>query len=149
MARLIISSPDGKRGIFELTKPVITIGRGSANDLVLNDGSVSRFHAVVKQMEEGVVIADRGSTNGVRINDLRIEAETAIQNGDIAQVGSFEIRFESVDHVAFDVHKAEVPSSLDQFVQGMSGIVSLPPGVTPAGVDDLMREVKKLERDNY
>ena len=39
MARLIITSPDGKRGILELNKPVISIGRGSANDLVLNDGS--------------------------------------------------------------------------------------------------------------
>ena len=43
MARLIISSPDGKNGILELNKPVITVGRGNANDLVLNDGSVSRF----------------------------------------------------------------------------------------------------------
>ena len=32
MARLIISSPEGKRGILELTKPVITIGRGNANE---------------------------------------------------------------------------------------------------------------------
>ena len=47
MARLIISSPDGKNGILELNKPLITVGRGNANDLVLNDASVSRFHAVV------------------------------------------------------------------------------------------------------
>ena len=49
MARLLISSPDGKRGILELNKPELTIGRGNANDLVLNDGSVSRSHAVIRQ----------------------------------------------------------------------------------------------------
>ena len=66
MARLIINSPDGKRGILELNKPVISIGRGSANDLVLYDSSVSRFHAVIKQQaDQSVSIADRGSTNGV------------------------------------------------------------------------------------
>ena len=37
MARLLISSPDGKRGILEITKPVITVGRGHSNDLVLNE----------------------------------------------------------------------------------------------------------------
>ncbi len=36
MSRIIISSPEGKRGILELTKPVVTLGRGNANDLVLN-----------------------------------------------------------------------------------------------------------------
>jgi len=79
MARLIINSPDGKRGILELKKPVITIGRGSANDLVLNDTSVSRFHAVIKVAEDDVVtIADRGSTNGVLINAKRILADTVL-----------------------------------------------------------------------
>ena len=42
MARLIISSPDGKKGVLELTKAVTALGRGNANDLVLNDASVSR-----------------------------------------------------------------------------------------------------------
>ena len=56
MARLLISSPDGKRGILEITKPVITVGRGHSNDLVLNDSSVSRFHAVIKQLPDGTIV---------------------------------------------------------------------------------------------
>ena len=89
MARLIISAPDGKRGILELTKPLITIGRGNANDLVLNDPSVSRFHAVVKQSPQGaVLIADRGSTNGVMVNGTRITAEIELQKGDRARIGA-------------------------------------------------------------
>lgn len=145
MARLIISSPDGKRGIYELTKPVITVGRGSANDLVLNDSSVSRLHAVVKQLEDGaVVIADRGSTNGVRINGARIESEIGIQNGDTAQVGSYEIRFESVDDIAFDIHQAEIPSDIGELLH--TGI-ALP---LPAnGAENSVHQIRKLERENY
>ena len=59
MSRIIISGPDGKRGVLELTKPLVSIGRGSANDLVLQDSSVSRFHAVIKVHNGKAVIADR------------------------------------------------------------------------------------------
>ena len=104
MARLIIASPDGKRGVYEITKPVVTIGRGSANDLVLEHESVSRLHAVIKQSADGVVvIGDRGSTNGVRLNSAPLRAETPIRNGDCAELGRFKIFFESVDDIAFEV----------------------------------------------
>src|SRR6185369_6236954 len=90
MARLIISSPEGKRGILELTKPVITIGRGNANDLVLNNNRVSRFHAVVKINASGdILIADRGSTNGVLINGERIIGETLLRNEDHITIGDY------------------------------------------------------------
>src|SRR5262252_8056831 len=97
MSRLIISAPDGKRGILELNKPVITIGRGNANDLVLNDASVSRFHAVVKLDGNTVVIADRGSTNGVILNGERITQESELKSGDVAALGSYQLRLEHVD----------------------------------------------------
>src|SRR5215467_15765574 len=91
MPRLIISAPDGKKGILELNKPVVTVGRGNANDLVLNDPSISRFHAVVKLDNKKVLIADRGSTNGVVLNGERIARESELKNGDIAFLGSYQI----------------------------------------------------------
>src|SRR5215510_2495980 len=97
MACLIISTPDGKRGILEITKPIITIGRGNANDLVLNDSSVSRFHAVVKLNDNKVVIADRGSTNGVVLNGERISQDAELKNGDVAVLGSYRLLLEHVD----------------------------------------------------
>lgn len=153
MACLIIGTPDGKRGILEITKPVITIGRGNANDLVLNDTSVSRFHCVVKQRGDGtVVIADRGSTNGVRVNGKSIEQEAVIQNGDLANIGLYTIRFESVDDVAFDVRKAEMPPALERLIrQSQRGSFS-PPGSldTPTGtLEDLVEQVRQLEREKH
>jgi adenylate cyclase len=135
MARLIISSPDGKRGVLEITRPVVTIGRGGANDLVLEDSSVSRLHAVVKQRQDGsVVIADRGSTNGVQINGAAIDGETTIHSGDVAAIGAFEIQFESVDDVAFDVHSAQMPAALAELL------------AAPAAAPE---ELEKLQRENY
>ena len=113
MARLILTSPNGPSGILELTKPVVTIGRGSANDLVLDDESVSRFHAVLKQEKNGgVLVADRGSTNGVVVNGKPISTETALGHGDVVKVGIYELKFESTDVGTMVIRKAEIPSTL-------------------------------------
>lgn len=149
MARLIISAPDGKRGILELTKPVITVGRGNANDLVLNDPSVSRFHAVVKQSAEGaVVIADRGSTNGVMVNGTRIAAEVELHKGDRARIGAYELVFESVDDSALQIRRADIPSAIENVLRG--GLASQSVKVSESGVARQSRAgLEKLERENF
>src|SRR5205807_123057 len=150
MSRLIISSPDGKKGILELNKPVITIGRGNANDLVLNDSSVSRFHAVVKLRENAVVIADRGSTNGVVITGKKIAQETELQNGDIAILGLYELRLEHVDEKGIFVRKAEFPSTINQIIRG-GGDRAVAPDIenidikeSSSGLTDLVSRLKRL-----
>jgi len=151
MARVIISSPEGNRGILELTKPVVTVGRGNANDLVLNDSSVSRFHAVFKMQDNGVAVADRGSTNGVILNGQPIQEESQLKNGDIVQVGRYELRLENVDEAGIQVRRAEWPSTLNQIMRGRTGQIPLPRAPEPAGtaIADLAGRVKKLERENY
>jgi adenylate cyclase len=150
MPRLIISSPDGRRGVLELTKPVITVGRGTANDLVLNDASVSRFHAVIKLHDSKVSIADRGSTNGIVRNGEKINEESELQNGDVVQVGQYALRLEHVDEKGIQVRQAEWPSTLDQIMRGRTGQVALGRGTQlPDASGDLASRVHKLERENY
>src|SRR5437660_4069127 len=151
MSRLIISSPDGKRGILELHKPVITIGRGNANDLVLNDSSVSRLHAVVKLTGDSIMIADRGSTNGVVLNGERISDETELKNGDIAVLGSYELRLEHVDSKDLLVRKADIPYTLNQSIRGGGERIVLPERIklSDSALTDLVNKIKKLERENY
>lgn len=155
MSRLIISSPDGKKGILELNKPVITIGRGNANDLVLNDSSVSRFHAVVKLRDNAIAIADRGSTNGVAIGGKKIAQETELKNGDIAVLGLYELRLEHVDEKGIFVRKAEFPSTINQIIRG-GGDRAVAPDIenidikeSSSGLTDLVGRLKRLERENY
>jgi len=151
MARLIISSPDGKNGILELHKPVITVGRGNANDLVLNDSSVSRFHAVIKLRDNSIFIADRGSTNGIVLNDVRISQETELKDGDIALVGQYQLRLENVDDKGIQVRRGEWPSTLNQIMRARAEQAALPRSsdVPSSAITDLAGRVKKLERENY
>ena len=150
MARLIISSPDGKKGILELSKPVTTLGRGNANDLVLNDSSVSRFHAVIKLNDNYVLIADRGSTNGVLLNGRKITKESGLQGGDIVRVGRYELRLESMDERGIQVRRAEFPSTLDQIMHGRTGQATPPKiEISSSKAADVAGRIKKLERENY
>jgi len=149
MARLTISAPDGKRGILELTKPVITVGRGNANDLVLNDPSVSRFHAVVKQSAQGaVVIADRGSTNGVMVNGARITAEVELHKGDRARIGAYELMFESVDDSALQIRRADIPSAIENVLRGgpADEVVEIP---ETGAARESRATIDRLQRENF
>jgi adenylate cyclase len=149
MARLTISAPDGKRGILELTKPVITVGRGNANDLVLNDPSVSRFHAVVKQSPQGaVVIADRGSTNGVMVNGVRITSEVELHKGDRARIGAYELMFESVDDSALQIRRADIPSAIENVLRGgpAGEVVEIP---ETGAARESRATIDRLQRENF
>ncbi|HEX5434416.1 MAG TPA: adenylate/guanylate cyclase domain-containing protein [Candidatus Angelobacter sp.] len=150
MPRIIISSPDGRRGVLELTRPVITIGRGTANDLVLNDASVSRFHAVIKVHDHTVSIADRGSTNGIIRNGEKIDEESELQNGDVIQVGQYALRLEKLEEKDIQIRRAEWPSTLDHIMRGRTGQVPLPrSGQALESPAELAARVRKLERENY
>jgi adenylate cyclase len=151
MARLIISSPDGKNGILELNKPVITVGRGNANDLVLNDASVSRFHAVFKLRDNSIFLADRGSTNGIVLNDEKISKETELKNGDVALLGLYRLRLENVDDKGLQVRRGEWPSTLNNIMRDRTQQGALPRSSDTHSneLTDLAGRVKKLERENY
>ncbi len=151
MARLIISSPDGKNGILELNKPLITVGRGNANDLVLNDASVSRFHAVVKLRDNAIFVADRGSTNGIVLNDEKINKETELKDGDVALVGLYRLRLENVDDKGLQVRRGEWPSTLNNIMRDRPQQAALPRSSDTHSneLTDLAVRVKKLERENY
>ncbi|HEY2115094.1 MAG TPA: adenylate/guanylate cyclase domain-containing protein [Candidatus Angelobacter sp.] len=151
MARLIISSPDGKNGILELNKPVITVGRGNANDLVLNDSSVSRFHAVIKLRDNSIFVADRGSTNGIVLNDTKINKETEVKDGDVVLVGLYRLRLENVDEKGIQVRRGEWPSTLNNIMRDRTAQAQLPRSadVPSSSLTDMATRVKKLERENY
>lgn len=73
----------------------ITIGRTHNNDIVIDDHSVSRLHAYVRQADGGWVIADAGSKNGSRLRGTRLEPrrEQPLASGAALQLGEVELTF--------------------------------------------------------
>ncbi|MGI9293390.1 MAG: FHA domain-containing protein [Pseudomonadales bacterium] len=70
------------------------IGRGQDNDIVLSDSSVSKKHAQLAFNNDQWVITDLNSSNGVLINDQRVDDAT-LQNCDMVKLGRLEFLFES------------------------------------------------------
>jgi Protein of unknown function (DUF3662)/FHA domain len=70
------------------------IGRSRSCDIVLDDVGVSRHHAKLTPSDEGWVIEDLGSTNGVQVNRGLIPEPRQLHDGDHIELGNTEIVFE-------------------------------------------------------
>lgn len=68
--------------IFPLVQPVINIGRGPENQLVVNDRHVSRLHAQLRVVAGRFVIFDLGSSGGTWVNGERVQQYT-LRPGDV------------------------------------------------------------------
>lgn len=69
------------------------IGRDPTADIVVNDPSVSRRHAVVERRPEGWAVFDQRSANGTWLDNVRIE-QALLQPGQQLRLGavSFEVQ---------------------------------------------------------
>lgn len=67
----------------------VTIGRALDNNVVLNHPLVSRYHAVIERMGTRFRILDLRSSNGVFVNEKRIEREAFLKNFDQIRIGPY------------------------------------------------------------
>ena len=81
-----------QRRVVPLRDDVIHVGRGLSADVRLDDATVSRKHAVIVRRDEGVVILDDRSMNGVWVNGERV-TEAVLQDGDEISLGRVPLRF--------------------------------------------------------
>jgi signal transduction histidine kinase/pSer/pThr/pTyr-binding forkhead associated (FHA) protein len=87
LPRLIVikGADEGKQ--FELTEPVLALGRDATNQVRLHDTEVSRRHAEFRQIEGGQYqLVDVGSANGTFVNNQPAK-EAVLQSGDQIRIG--------------------------------------------------------------
>ena len=77
---------------YLLDQQLIRLGRHPEADILLDDITLSRQHAEVRQTPDGYVVVDAGSLNGTYLNRRRVE-EALLRNGDELQVGRFRLVF--------------------------------------------------------
>jgi hypothetical protein len=84
--------PTGER--LALGEAVVTFGRRPESTVQLADPNVSRNHAEIRPHGNGWVLVDLGSTNGTRVNGVRVSSHELAEGDEIA-FGNTIVAFEA------------------------------------------------------
>jgi transcriptional regulator with GAF, ATPase, and Fis domain len=91
--RLVAISGPLKGTVRALTDGQLSLGRDTANQIMIGDSALSRKHCAISQVSAGVYeISDLESYNGTFVNGIKI-TRTPIQHGDRICVGTSEFVF--------------------------------------------------------
>jgi hypothetical protein len=82
---------------YPLYKDLITIGRSTAADIQIDDDFISRVHARIVCDDEGVIVEDANSKNGIKVNSRHVTRHL-LQHGDV--IGFGRLRFTYVETTA-------------------------------------------------
>lgn len=83
----VIAGPDTGRE-YALTSEIVNIGRELNNDIVIQDPEVSRSHVRLRRTAKGYEIEDLNSTNGTKLNKMKILTPIALQEDDTIGLGT-------------------------------------------------------------
>lgn len=103
MANCRIRLPIQEQEFLLFKSSTITIGRKDDNDIVLLNTDVSRLHAKISIDGQRVLVEDAGSSNGTRVNGLRIRDAVELHHQDILGIGR---------HTTFDVRVRQTRSHI-------------------------------------
>jgi sigma-B regulation protein RsbU (phosphoserine phosphatase) len=133
---LRLSSTHGPTEIVPLRTERLLVGRSRECDLVLPDVLLSRRHAEIEQTPGGWVVRDLGSMNGTRVNDVRIEGERPLGQGDVVTVAGWRLAF----------FEEEAPSGLQHTPDHESRVQDITSLATKSGLDlgELTRHGRRL-----
>jgi aspartyl protease family protein len=98
---------------------VITIGRDSDNNIVVNDSKVSRHHLQIVCEGTGFRIVDLDSTNGTFVNDRKInKGQNSLMTGDSVRIGNTILPWQS--YFAKNGKTAAKPNSALVWIVGVT-----------------------------
>lgn len=81
-------STDGD--VYQVYREMTTIGKSARSDVqVVTDNTVSRMHAKIVERSEGFYLYDLGSTNGTRLNGIRLNGPAILETDDVIEIGDY------------------------------------------------------------
>jgi hypothetical protein len=94
IARLLVFLDAAQPIKYPLYKPVMTIGRSDKADIHVEGDYISRVHARLLSTDDGVVVEDIASKNGIKVNSKLTERQI-LHHGDVLGIG--KLRFTFID----------------------------------------------------
>ena len=74
----------------------ISIGRYPENDIIITDNIVSRRHAVIAIEDDQLIAIDLNSTNGTYINNLKVDGQMPLNDGELIVIGQTGLKIQTV-----------------------------------------------------
>ena len=75
---------------------VVTIGRGTKNEVIISDDKASRVHCQIIKYDNGTYgISDFGSTNGTFVNGFKVTGEHILNPYDVVRIGHTTLPWQS------------------------------------------------------
>ena len=127
---LEVERPDGARSWHRIPSLPFHVGRGYANDLILDDPYLDARHATLTRDAAGaLVLQDLGSVNGTSADGARVRGQPLpVGPGVAVRVGRTTLRFRAAD-------EAVAPALVDVQDVPVAAAAPMPPvGVQPAPV---------------
>uniref|UniRef100_B8HPQ7 FHA modulated ABC efflux pump with fused ATPase and integral membrane subunits n=1 Tax=Cyanothece sp. (strain PCC 7425 / ATCC 29141) TaxID=395961 RepID=B8HPQ7_CYAP4 len=155
LAHLVISKDHSPPIDFPISTDTVTIGRAKDNLLCLDDPLISRYHARLSQDSRGWSLTDLGSAEKTLVNGIEVLPRTPVplDEGDLIEIGSFELRFSQEHHEGVSATGTAVTIMAQQAAEGtVVAAIPLVPilrVVTPNWTKDfpLEKDIVRLGRD--
>ena len=83
----------GTKQVYALSGNPVALGRAADNDVILDDASVSRYHARIEWVESQPLVTDLGSANGTVINNAEVASNVPqrLSPGDSFSIVDFQL----------------------------------------------------------
>ena len=96
MYLIVVNDEKGALVCEKELRTELSIGRTTDNDIILQNSSVSRKHAVLYIDHNMVFIQDLGSVNGVQVDDTVVQGSVQISEQSQVKIGTFKLFIEYV-----------------------------------------------------
>src|SRR5436305_10899263 len=108
MAPQLVALDEGPNILLD--KPILLIGRHQECDIQIPSRKISRRHCCIAQVNDHLVVRDLCSTNGIRINGIRV-LEGELKGGDELTIGnvSYQVRMNDQEPVKKEPMRLPLP----------------------------------------
>ncbi|WP_181699743.1 FHA domain-containing protein [Chthonobacter albigriseus] len=121
--RLIQTGPAGRTRTIILDKPMLTIGRGSDADVVVDDAYLAPSHARIERQKDGAFVVRRMGLNPILLGGQPVLQTATLKPGDVLQFGT-AVEFQFV---------TKGPTPTENAKPGAPGDAGAARGTDPAG----------------
>lgn len=123
---------------IEINEDALFIGRDENNSIVIDNGGVSSYHAVIEKEGDTYYVSDNNSTNGVFVNGKKITHQE-LKYWDEIQIYNYVLKFMAVPGL-----REEDPDLAQDAKPGQAGTME----VDMSDVQDLIK-LREQKKESY